>query len=159
MKWHNNRHTGAKPIKMNDNNQLTIFVVDDDPFCRSLYAQHLQNLGYTNVQDLPSGTDCLNRLTDMPDIVFLDHGMDVMNGLEVLKKIKRFNPDIYVVFVSGQEAIETAVSSLKYGAFDYIVKGSNDLEHITVVLQKIQTVKELLRKRGRNFLKKFLPFL
>jgi DNA-binding NtrC family response regulator len=98
--------------------------------------------------------DCVNNLTLQPDVIFLDYSMELFNGLEVLKKIKRFNPDIYVVFLSGQENIETAVSSLKYGAFDYIVKGEGAQEKITNTLLKIDQVKKLVAKPQQGIFRK-----
>lgn len=144
---------------METNFNLNIFVVDDDVFCLNIYEQHLHNLGYNQITCFQNGTECLNNLTRQPDVIFLDHSMDILNGVEVLKKIKRFNPDIYVVFVSGQEDVETAVNSLKYGAFDYIVKGEREAERIKNVLDKIHEVSELLKKRNKGFIKRILSFL
>lgn len=133
-----------------------IFLVDDDPFCLSLYQQHLSNLGYQQVSVFNNGSDCLNSLVSEPDIIFLDHRMETMNGLEVLKKIKRVNPDIYVVILSSQDNISTAVSSLKYGAFDYIVKGDEEFENISKVLNKIHDIKQLLNQKNPGLVKRLL---
>ena len=135
---------------------MKIFLVDDDSFCLNIYRQHLINIGYTDIALFAIGTDCINSLTQQPDVIFLDHGLEILNGIEVLKKIKRFNPDIYVVFISGQENIETAVTSLKYGAFDYIVKDGKELEKITDVLVKIQKVQQLLESSRPSLIKRFL---
>jgi DNA-binding NtrC family response regulator len=140
--------------KMETLQSFKIFLVDDDVFSLSLYEQQVRNIGYQNVTTFDNGTACLNSLTQQPDVIFLDHGMDILNGLEVLKKIKRFNPNIFVVFVSGQEDIETAVNSLKYGAFDYIVKGQNEIRRISAVMEKIQAFRELMPKKEKNFLQK-----
>lgn len=139
--------------------EQNIFVVDDDPFCLNMYEQHLRNLGYEQVTPFHNGTECLEALTKQPDIIFLDYSMDILNGVEVLKKIKRFNPDIYVVFISGQEDVETAVNSLKYGAFDYIVKGTDEARRIEDVIVRILNVREMLKKASRNPLKRFLSFI
>jgi DNA-binding NtrC family response regulator len=123
-----------------------IFLVDDDSFNLMLTQHHLVNLGYTDIKLITSGTECLDTLTERPQIVFLDHNMDDINGFEVLKKIKRFDPNIYVVMLSGQESMETAVDSLKYGAFDYIIKGTESLTRITEVIKRIGIVQDLLEK-------------
>jgi len=138
---------------------LNIFFVDDDAFSLSLYQQHASRLGCQQIKTFESGTACLNCLTENPDIIFLDHGMSEITGIEILKKIKRFNPDIYVVFISGQENITTAVNALKFGAFDYIVKGELELENITRVLNKITETMELLKKNNPSFIKKLLSFM
>ncbi|BAV06893.1 polysaccharide export outer membrane protein [Filimonas lacunae] len=144
---------------METSNPVKIFLVDDDAFCLHVYQQHLTKLGYSNLSLFESGADCLHHLTENPDIIFLDHGMRELTGIDVLKKIKRFNPDIYVVFLSGQEHIETAVSALKYGAFDYIVKGELDLENMTKVLAKIAEVREMLRKNNPNSFRRFFSLI
>lgn len=122
----------------------SVFIVDDDPFCLALYEQQLKNLGLQNVSVFDNGADCINHLSPKTDIVFLDYNMKVLNGIEVLKKIKDFSKDIYVVFLSGQEDVQVAVNSILNGAFDYIVKGNNDREKIEEVLGRIDTAKELL---------------
>ncbi len=157
--WHRSGRTRSKRKKMDNKESLKIFVVDDDQFSLHLYEQHLNNLGYTDVYCFPDGSSCLGEIIEQPDVIFLDHSMDVLDGMEVLKKIKRFNPDIYVVFISGQENIVTAVDALKFGAFDYIVKGSHDLQRIEAVLIKIGEVKEMLQKVNRGFIKKIFSFV
>jgi DNA-binding NtrC family response regulator len=144
---------------MESKNGLSIFLVDDDSFCRVLYEQHLINLGYTQIRMFSDGQSCLNALTDQPDVIFLDYRMEPLDGLEVLRKIKRFNPDIYLVVISSQEDMQVAVNALKYGAFDYIIKGENDLERIVTVLKKIQDVMALLRQRPGGRLQKLLSLV
>lgn len=144
---------------MESKNGLSIFLVDDDSFCRVLYEQYLINLGYTQIRMFSDGQSCLNALTDQPDVIFLDYRMEPLDGLEVLRKIKRFNPDIYLVVISSQEDMQVAVNALKYGAFDYIIKGENDLERIATVLKKIQDVMALLRQRPGGRLQRLLSLV
>ena len=139
--------------------KFKIFLVDDDPFCLSLYEQHLVNLGHSDVTTFDNGTDCLNSLTDTPDIIFLDHNMDVLTGFELLKKIKRFNPNLYVVMISGQDNMKTAVDALKYGAFDYIIKGDREEEKIEDVLKRITEIQHELKKSRHSLLKKLLTYI
>jgi polysaccharide biosynthesis/export protein len=130
-----------------------VFLVDDDPFYGLLYEKMLRQLNVNDVTVYQDGQELINALTAHPEIVFLDHNMQNLDGLEVLKKIKRINPDIYVVFVSGQESLSVAVDAMKYGAFDYIIKGEGDQEKIAAVLEKIKIVRTKLsedrnRRRG-----------
>lgn len=138
----------TKQYKMENIKNLKIFVVDDDPFCAEIYKEHLLSTGYANITSYNNGQDCINHLTEQPDIIFLDYNMAPLDGLEVLKKIKRFNPDIYLVVLSGQADMQVAINALKYGAFDYIIKGESDLDMINVVLQKIKNVMEMLEKKS-----------
>jgi DNA-binding NtrC family response regulator len=122
------------------------FLVDDDAFNLALTQHHLSQLGYSDVSTFTNGTDCLNQLTEQPKVIFLDHNMGDISGFEVLKKIKRFDPNMFVVMLSGQERMETAVDSLKFGAFDYITKGENALNRITSVMNRITAIHEALDK-------------
>ncbi len=115
-----------------------IFVVDDDLFISELIAQHLKNLKFKDVTIYNDSVLALNELIQNPAVVFLDYHMDTLNGFDLLKKIKRFNPNILVVMVSGQDDMNVAIESLKFGAFDYVVKGQNELNKIEEVLQKIE---------------------
>lgn len=132
---------------MTNTDSISIYLVDDDPFCLKLYEQHLHNLGYADVCTFADGQGCLNHITQQPDIIFLDYRMEPLDGLEVIRKIKRFNPDIYLVVISSQEDIKVAVDALKYGAFDYIIKGQDDLNRIEAVLEKIRSVISLLKQK------------
>jgi len=132
---------------------FSIFLVDDDPFYIELLKQQLSTKGFQNVATFQNGVDCLNALGLKPDVIFLDHNMDTFSGYEVLKKIKRYDPNIFVVMVSGQEDIKTAVDSLKNGAFDYILKSENDEQKISEVLSKIEQVKELQARKKPGLLK------
>jgi DNA-binding NtrC family response regulator len=140
-------------------NQFNFFLVDDDIFCANLYEQYLKNLNYENITYFSNGIECLNNLHLQPDIIFLDHNMEDMTGFEVLKKIKRINPNIYVVMISAQENVKTAVDALKYGAFDYIVKDDKVYEKMTLIISNIIKVKEQLRKSNPSFLRKILSFV
>jgi DNA-binding NtrC family response regulator len=117
---------------------LKIFIVDDDIFCLTLYEQLLRNLGYTDVTPFTSGDDCLDRLQNQPGLVFLDYNMEGLNGIEVLKRIKAFNPAIIVYIISGQENNEIAVAASKHGALDYIVKSSLSPDKIATVMDKAE---------------------
>ena len=121
---------------MPQNNSPKIVLVDDDPFCLSVYEQEIKNLGFKNVQTYSSGTELLNQLEEAPDIIFLDYNLGDFKGLELLQRIKKYDPNIYVVFVSGQPDMKVTVELFKNGAFDYIVKDEFETFKITVVLAK-----------------------
>lgn len=119
----------------------TIFLVDDDVLCLNLYKQFLKQLGYTNVRLFDNGTDCLGSLATMqPAIIFLDYNMEEMNGLDVLSKIKQFNPHIIVIFISGQEDIVIAVKTIQLGALDYVIKSSLNTEKMKSIMERVETL-------------------
>ena|SRR6218665_2609166 len=133
-----------------------IFLVDDNLFSLAMYEQGLENLGYTNVFQFYNGTNCLDNLHQRPNIVFLDYNMDDLSGLQVLEKIRRFDPNIFVVIVSAQENLKLAVNVLKHGAFDYIVKDDREMEQMGEVIERIQSIRTSARKNKRTLLQKLL---
>ncbi len=135
-------------------NEYKIFVVDDDMFYLTLFKQQLINIGCEDITTFENGTDLLNEIQENPDVVFLDYMMDDFTGEEVLNKIKRYNPDIFVVVVSGQEGIQTAVNMLKQGAFDYLQKGDDELKKIKDVLIKIGEVKDFMERTKPSLIKR-----
>jgi DNA-binding NtrC family response regulator len=141
------QYLNQKPMGMTPD--LKIFLVDDEPYCLDLYGQYLRNLGYVNVQYFNKSADCLDQLTLQPELIFLDYNMDNLNGIDVLKKIKRFDPNILIVFLSGQKEIAIAVNALKYGALDYIGKEDVDEQRIGECMSKVVRVKETLSNGGR----------
>jgi DNA-binding NtrC family response regulator len=117
---------------------MKIFVVDDDIFCLTLYEQLLRNLGYTEITPFTSGDDCLAGLSNQPGLVFLDYNMEGLNGIEVLKRIKTFDPSIMVYIISGQEDAEIATAAVQHGALDYIVKSSLSPDKIAAVMNRTE---------------------
>lgn len=123
---------------------LNIYIVDDDPICREMFRKYLLNMNFSRISLFDNGADCLQALHGKPDIILLDYHMEVMDGLEALQAIKKHNPDIYLVFISSQENMKIAVQALRSGAFDYIIKGSDEEEKIQVVMGNIVQVMEKL---------------
>ena len=108
----------------------TIFIVDDDNMQAMMLQDYLSKYTTFTIHLFPSGEECLKNLSLNPQIVFLDYnfdkiGKDAMNGTEILKEIKAQKPDTEVIMFSGQDKIEVAVNTMKYGAFDYIVKSES----------------------------------
>ena len=94
-----------------------------------MLKDHLSKMSKYEIHDFPTGEECLAAAkVRIPQIVFLDYNLnsqvrDAMDGIDVLKELKNIYPEMEVVMISGQDRIEVAVNTMKYGAFDYIVKG------------------------------------
>ena len=65
-----------------------------------------------------------------------------------MKKIKQLNPRIFVVIVSSQDNIRTVIELLKCGAFDYLIKGDNEIEKMGEVLSRIDSL-QIKTKKGK----------
>ncbi len=141
-------HTPHEPFIMKRIKDLNIFIVDDNQLARKAYQQYLTRLGCEKLRMFDNGQDCINNLVETPDLVLIDYCMEPLNGLDVLKKIRRFNPDVYLVMISGQTDLQVAINAMKYGAFDYIIKGDTENEQVATVLHKMLHVMNIV-KRGR----------
>jgi two-component system, OmpR family, response regulator len=117
----------------------SIFIVEDDPSYASAIRHSLEAKNYANVKIFTTGEECLANIDLKPEIVLLDFwlGDNHKNGLEVLKAIKSHNPDIQVVFLTANDKLETATSTIKSGAYDYVVKTETALERIKNILRRI----------------------
>lgn len=106
-----------------------VYVVDDEPLQLDMLKDHLSKMSKYEIHGFPTGEECLAAAkVRIPQIVFLDYNLnsqvrDAMDGIDVLKELKNIYPEMEVVMISGQDRIEVAVNTMKYGAFDYIVKG------------------------------------
>ena len=125
---------------MTDEKKIKLFLVDDDAlFLKLLEIEFHQHADF-NIETYATGELCMAHLSHNPDVIILDYHLDgidknAMNGIEVLDKIKAFNPDIPVVMLSSQDKIEVAISCMHHRAFDYVVKS----ETAFLRLQKIIT--------------------
>ncbi|HEU4716953.1 MAG TPA: response regulator [Bacteroidia bacterium] len=123
----------------------TIFIVDDDATQLTMVADHLSKFKNITIKTFSSGEECIKNLSLKPQVIFLDYNFDkagdkAKNGIDVLKSIKDADPSIEVVMLSGQDRIEVAVNTMKYGAFDYIVKNESSFHRAE------NAVKNIIRK-------------
>ncbi len=101
-----------------------ILIVDDEADIRELIAGILEDDGY-NTRTAGNSDAALAAIADRrPSLIILDIWLmgSKLDGLEVLEVIKKENPDLPVVIISGHGNVETAVSAIKKGAYDYIEK-------------------------------------
>ncbi|MDR3640870.1 MAG: sigma-54 dependent transcriptional regulator [Humidesulfovibrio sp.] len=100
-----------------------VLLIDDESGIRFSLRGILEDEGF-RVAEAETGEAGLERLDsgEAVDLVFLDIWLPGLDGLGVLARIKETRPDLPVVMISGHGTIETAVSALKSGAFDFIEK-------------------------------------
>jgi len=100
----------------------SILIVDDEPSILQSLGGLLSDEGF-GVITAANGYEALKIVdTESPDLVLLDIWMPGIDGIETLKEIKKDNPHIQVIIISGHGNIETAVKAIKLGAFDLIQK-------------------------------------
>lgn len=116
-----------------------IFIVEDDPFYGNLLQYHISLNPDYNVSLFSTAKECLDQLHLKPDVVCVDFGLPDMTGDQLLEQIIERNNALPVVMISGQEDITVAVSLLKKGATDYIVKNENTKDLLWQSILKIRT--------------------
>ena len=117
---------------------LKIFVVEDNEWYNRLLVHTLSlNVDY-EVKSFHNAGDFLKYLHEAPDIITLDYRLPDMNGLDLLKKIREENSEAQVILISEQSDIETVVSLLKHGVYDYIVKTNDIRERLLLTVQNIR---------------------
>jgi len=112
-----------------------ILVVDDDRSIRETFEQHLGQSGY-EVATASSAEEALGRLAEFePGLVVTDVRMSGMDGIEFLKRVRSELADLDVIVITAFDDMKTAVSAMKAGAYDYLVKPL-DLDQIDLLLQR-----------------------
>lgn len=101
--------------------QYSIFLIDDEESIRRGISMNLKQ-DY-KIQSFSNAEDAIEHIrSESPDLVLLDIGLPGMDGIEALQEIKNIDPKILVIMVTGFEDIESVISSMKQGAYDYIIK-------------------------------------
>jgi len=128
-----------------------ILVVDDDCDLRLTLCEYLESLNFT-VSSAPNGSEAISLLQSGKssfDIILTDLVMPPgPDGMQVLKVAKQLNPFSYVVVMTGYSSIETAIESIRCGAFDYLTKPFK-LAQIEIVASRILEYLNLLDDNKR----------
>ena len=129
------------------NESTRILVVDDEEIVRESLGGWLEKDGYT-VACQPDGKSALEQIKAEPwSIMVVDLKMPGMDGLQVLEEAKKLRPEIAVVIMTAYATVDTAVSAMKMGAYDYLVKPF-DPEELSIMMQKIVSQQSLVRENA-----------
>lgn len=125
-----------------------IFLVDDEPIQNEMLKDFLSERYTYEIKVFESGEEALANMHLHPEIVVLDYHLnahlnDAQNGVDVLKEIKDKYPEVQVIMLSGQDKIDVAVDTMKFGAFDYIVKGESAFARIENVINNASEIHKL----------------
>ena len=125
--------------------QVRILVVEDEEIVRNLLYDTLSKMGY-KVKTALDGQDAISQIEKEPfEMVITDLKMPGMDGLELLQRIQKINPDICVLIITAYSTVESAVSAMKLGAYDYICKPF-ELEEMKVIIEKAVERQRLLQE-------------
>ena len=110
-----------------------LLLVDDEPAVRDLLHEYFAGQGYT-VSTAANGEMALAAVrAQRPDLVMLDIRMPGLDGVEVLRRLRRYDTTLPVVMVTANEDVELARELLGMGAFDYVAKPF-DFSHLEQVV-------------------------
>ena len=99
-----------------------ILVIDDDEPIRDSCQQVLSKDG-CRVKTAGEGDEGLRRMKEESfDLILLDLKMPGLSGVEVLERIKENNPEAIVIVITGYPSVQSAVQTMKLGAYDYLSK-------------------------------------
>ena len=124
------------------NGKLHILIVDDEPLIRRSLSELLVLENY-DVSSACDGLEALELLkTYTVDIVISDMKMPKMDGMQLLKEIKKNHPGIYVIMITGYGSIDSAVEAMKEDAYDYITKPIIDSE-IKIIIERLASQRKI----------------
>ena len=108
---------------------ITILIIDDDPVACRLFKKIIGKEGYRvlSATDAAKGLRLIKEKS--PDLVFLDIKLPRIDGIELLRRIRKANQDVIVIMLTGFATLDTARKAMELGAHDYVTKPF-DLEAI-----------------------------
>ncbi|GAB4348819.1 MAG: response regulator [Candidatus Abyssubacteria bacterium] len=105
--------------------QLRVLVVDDEEELVQTLVERLQ-LRNIDAEGVTTGSDAMERLQEREfDVVILDVKMPGIDGLDLLRRIKKLRPSLNVILLTGRGSARESEIGLEEGAFDYLVKPIN----------------------------------
>lgn len=122
---------------------MRIFILEDEVWYGSMLQHFLEKNPEYEVKRFESATDLFAALYLKPDVVTIDFSLQGITGDEVLKRVKSELPDSTVIIISGQEDVQTAISLLKQGALEYIVKDNDTPDRLWKCIQHVSQLQAL----------------
>lgn len=124
------------------NDKRFLFLVDDEPIQNEMLKDYLDERFLYEIKCFESGEEMLQNMNLNPEIVVLDYHLsahipNAKNGVEILKTLKQQYPEVQVIMLSGQDKIDVAVDSMKYGAYDYVIKGETAFSRMENILNNV----------------------
>lgn len=125
-----------------------IFLVDDEPIQNEMLKDYLNERFVYEIKTFDNGEEMLQHMHLRPEIVVLDYHLssqkpDAKNGVEILRVLKDKYPEVQVIMLSGQDKIDVAIDSMKYGAYDYVVKGETAFSRTENILNNVSELHKM----------------
>jgi DNA-binding NtrC family response regulator len=125
---------------------IRMLLVDDEDDFRITLANRLK-LRKIDITDAASGSEAIELVKQKPfDVAVIDVKMPGIDGIETLAEIKKIDPSIEVIMLTGHASIESGMESMKIGAYDYVMKPCDIDELLTKTADAYQY--KQLREKG-----------
>lgn len=124
---------------MEKNQTFRIFVIEDNLIQQRLIQYAMELNPDHQVHTFGTGQECIDNLHLNPEIISLDYNLPDMRGEAVLAHIKKYNKNIRVIILSGQQEVDTAIDLLRKGADEYLTKGPQMKKRLW---HSVQTLKD-----------------
>src|SRR5262245_59773610 len=118
----------------------TILIVDDEDLIRWSLRERLRQDGY-DIREAGTGQAALDEFRSGVDLVLLDYRLPDIDGLSVLRELKKADPDVLVILLTSFVSVETAVDAMKLGAFHFANKPFNLDEVAALVARALETTR------------------
>lgn len=125
-----------------------IFLVDDEPIQNEMLKDYLSERFLYDIRIFDNGEDALQNMNLEPEIMVLDYHLNsnkpgAKNGVEILKEVKDRYPNTQVIILSGQDKIDVAVDSMRFGAYDYVVKGETAFSRMENTMNNVSELHKM----------------
>ena len=137
----------------------SIYIVDDEAVARNGLKLALKKKNY-DVAAFESAESALKAIDESPpDLVLLDIGLPGMSGVEALEIIKERHPEVIIVMITAYEDVQTVVSSMKNGAYEYVVKPVQMDALLVILRNAFETIamRKEIQALHEKYLKENLP--
>ena len=134
----------------------TILIVDDEELIRWSLRERLKRDGY-HILEAGTGREAIDRFREGVDLVLLDYRLPDIDGLSVLRELKKADPEVLVILLTSFVSVETAVEAMKLGAYHFANKPFNIDEVSAIVERALETtrlrreVKQLRENEARPY--------
>lgn len=140
-----------------DATSFTVTIIDDDPMQTQLLMGYLESMNIKKIESFSSGEDFFKAMKKGDErLVLLDYDFgtkSAMNGMEVLKEIRKRDANIPVIMISGQDDMDIAIETIRQGALDYFNKtNKNSFANIISSILKINQLLKLKQTQKENML-------
>ncbi len=128
---------------MSDAIKPNVLLVDDEEKFLDVLSQRLGTRGI-DADTATSGEEALIKIKDKNvDVIILDVMMPGIGGIETLKRIRKENPEVQIIMLTGQGTIDKAINAMKEGAIDFLEKPA-DIEKLLEKIENARQKKTLL---------------